>query len=293
MNNIETKENSGLGFNLSFFGTLLILLWLGSFKFTPTEAEGIKVLIINHPLTFWVYDYFSVQEVSNFVGVSELVIALLLIVGLKYKKVFQLAGIGLTGMMLMTLSYLFTTPGIFQVKDGILVTEFFMLKDIMYLGFALTLLSRQPIEFINWNISPKIGYYVSFFGTALILLWLGIFKFTPTEANAIKPLIINHPLTFWVYDHFSVQAVSDFMGAFELTVVALMLIGLKYGKVNVLAGVGLIAIFLMTVSYIFTTPNSFQVVDGMLATNFSRVKDIMYLAFGITLLSKSLQSLKK
>ncbi|UZJ64504.1 DUF417 family protein [Sphingobacterium sp. KU25419] len=33
------------------------------------------------------------------------------------------------------------------------------------------------------------GYYISLFGSFLILLWVGIFKFTPTEAQAIKPLI--------------------------------------------------------------------------------------------------------
>lgn len=38
------------------------------------------------------------------------------------------------------------------------------------------------------------GYYISLYGVALVLLWIGIFKFTPTEAAAIKPLVENHPL---------------------------------------------------------------------------------------------------
>ncbi len=28
-----------------------------------------------------------------------------------------------------------------------------------------------------------LGYYISLFGAALILLWIGVFKFTPTEAS--------------------------------------------------------------------------------------------------------------
>lgn len=51
----------------------------------------------------------------------------------------------------------------------------------------------------------KAGYYLSLFGAATILLWIGIFKFSPTEANAIKPLVENHFLTFFVYDIVSIQ----------------------------------------------------------------------------------------
>ena len=57
----------GLGFYVSLFGTVLILLWVGAFKFTITEANGIKDLVINHPLTFWMYDVFSIQMVSNLI----------------------------------------------------------------------------------------------------------------------------------------------------------------------------------------------------------------------------------
>jgi uncharacterized membrane protein YkgB len=45
------------------------------------------------------------------------------------------------------------------------------------------------------NQFTQTGYYISLFGAALILLWIGIFKFTPTEAAAIKPLVENHFLT--------------------------------------------------------------------------------------------------
>lgn len=293
MENLKTKENSGLGFYISYFGTVLILLWLGTFKFTPHEAEGIVDLIKNHPLTFWAYDYFTVQQVSNFVGASELIIAVLLLISLKYKRVYQLAGLGLVGMFAMTLSYLFTTPGMFRVVDGLFVTNWFVLKDIMYLGFAFTVLSLNKLEFVNWKISPKVGYYISMFGTAIILLWLGLYKFTPHEAKAIAPLISSHPLTFWAYDVFSIQQVSNFVGSFELIVVALMIIGLKFKKVNLLAGLGLLAIFLMTVSYIFTAPHAFNVVDGIFIPNFNRIKDIMYLGFAVTFFLSNYASYKK
>lgn len=127
------------------------------------------------------------------------------------------------------------------------------------------------------------GYYISLFGSVVILLWIGIFKFTATEANAIKPLIENHPLSFWMYNVFSVQTVSNIVGTTELFVAALLLLTLKFNKLKVFAGIGLCIIFLMTLSYLFTTPGTWRVVDGVPVTDFFILKDIMYLGFGVTL----------
>jgi len=46
------------------------------------------------------------------------------------------------------------------------------------------------------------------YGLAAILLYLGAFKFTDVEAEAIRPLIANSPLTAWLYGVASVQSVS-------------------------------------------------------------------------------------
>ena len=44
-----------------------------------------------------------------------------------------------------------------------------------------------------------IGFHVSLMGLALILIWIGLFKFTLTEAKAIEPLIANSPFMKWMY----------------------------------------------------------------------------------------------
>ncbi len=134
------KENKSLelGFYISLIGTVLILIWVGGFKFTATEANAIQHLVGNHPLSFWMYNVFSIQTVSNIVGVFEITVALLLLLGLKNKIIGQIAGIGLLIIFLMTISYLFTTPGTWKNVEGIPVTDFFILKDIMYLGFGIT-----------------------------------------------------------------------------------------------------------------------------------------------------------
>ncbi|MDR2238151.1 MAG: YkgB family protein [Chryseobacterium sp.] len=131
------------GYYISLFGAALILLWIGIFKFTPTEAAAIKPLVENHFLTFFIYKVMSIQAVSNTIGVIEIIIALLLIFSVKFAFLRKYAGIGMTVTFLVTLSYLFTTPGIWKTVDGIPVTDFFILKDLMLLGFGLMMISNK------------------------------------------------------------------------------------------------------------------------------------------------------
>lgn len=132
-----------LGYYISLFGAALILLWIGIFKFTPTEAAAIKPLVENHFLTFFVYKVMSVQAVSNLIGVIEIIIALLLMFSAKFALLKKYAGIGMVVTFLVTLSYLFTTPGMWKVVDGVPVTDFFILKDLMLLGFGVMILQNK------------------------------------------------------------------------------------------------------------------------------------------------------
>ena len=131
------------GYYISLFGAALILLWIGIFKFTPTEASAIKPLVENHFLTFFVYKVMSVQTVSNLIGTIEIIIALLLIFSAKFAVLKRYAGIGVVITFLVTLSYLFTTPGTWKIVDGVPVTDFFILKDLMFLGFGFMLLQNK------------------------------------------------------------------------------------------------------------------------------------------------------
>lgn len=134
------------GYYISLFGAALILLWIGIFKFTPTEAAAIKPLVENHFLTFFVYKITSAQTVSNAIGVIEIIIALLLIFSVKFASLKKYAGIGMMITFLVTLSYLFTTPGIWKIVDGVPVTDFFILKDLMLLGFGLMIVQNNKIS---------------------------------------------------------------------------------------------------------------------------------------------------
>lgn len=84
----------------------------------------------------------SVQAVSNLIGTIEIIIALLLIFSVKFAVLKKYAGIGMIVTFLVTLSYLFTSPGMWKIVDGVPVTDFFILKDLMLLGFGLMVIQK-------------------------------------------------------------------------------------------------------------------------------------------------------
>lgn len=113
---------------------------------------------------------------------------------------------------------------------------------------------------LNNKISQT-GFYIQIFAASLILLWIGIFKFTPSEAKAIQDLVENHFITFWVYEKFSLQTVSNIIGIIEISIALLLLLGFTFRKLWNIAGAGMLILFSITLSYLFTTPNTFRMVD--------------------------------
>ncbi|PQJ46262.1 hypothetical protein BTO00_09205 [Vibrio campbellii] len=142
--------------------------------------------------------------------------------------------------------------------------------------------SHKPTQF---------GYYLGVFGVALVLIWLGIYKFTPTEAKLIEPLVINHPAMSWLYNVISVQAVSNIIGLTEIIVAIGLLVGLKKPTVAYYSGIAASVIFLVTLSFLVTTPNTWKVSDRVLIANFFLVKDILFLAISINVVERNKPSL--
>lgn len=133
-----------LGYYVSLLGIVLIMLWIGVFKFTPTEAAGIKPLVENHFLLFWLYDVLNVQQVSNLFGVIEIITGLLLLLSVRYDVLRPFAALCLIATFVITLSFLFTTPGIWKIVDGVPSTDFFILKDLPMLGLGFMYLRPSP-----------------------------------------------------------------------------------------------------------------------------------------------------
>lgn len=133
----------GLGYSASVLGVAIVLLWIGIFKFTPTEAKAIEGLVKNSFLMSWLYNVTSVRGVSNIIGGIEIIAAVCLLLSFFWKKAGVLGGILAVITFLATLSFLFTTPGVFKTVNGVPVTEFFILKDVMALGISLMVLGKS------------------------------------------------------------------------------------------------------------------------------------------------------
>ncbi|MEO6346724.1 MAG: DUF417 family protein [Aquaticitalea sp.] len=123
------------------YGLVLILLWVGSLKFTSYEAMGIKPLVENSPLMSWGYDLMSVQNFSNFIGIIEIILALLIASRFISPKLSGIGSLGAVIMFLITLSFAISTPGVWQDGYGFPFPSpmpgQFLAKDLLSLGAAL------------------------------------------------------------------------------------------------------------------------------------------------------------
>ncbi len=124
------------------YGLVALVLFFGAFKFTAVEASGIQPLIANSPLLSWLYSVGSVRGVSNGIGAVEIAIALLIASRRASPRLSAIGSLGGVGMFVTTLSFLFSTPGIWVSVPGFplpVTNEIgaFLIKDIFLLGAAL------------------------------------------------------------------------------------------------------------------------------------------------------------
>lgn len=138
---MKTIEKAG--YTLGVVSTIIVLLWIGVFKFTPGEAAAIRGYVSNSFLMSWLYRISSEQGVSNIIGIYEITTALLLIVSFWSRKVGLIAGCLTASIFIGTLSFLITTPGIWKFSEGVLITDFFVVKDIAFLAVALQVIGKN------------------------------------------------------------------------------------------------------------------------------------------------------
>src|SRR5260370_30835543 len=103
----------------------------------------------------------------------------------------------------------------------------------------------------------KVGIHVSRYGLVATLLLIGVLKFTTGEAQGIQPLVASSPLMFWLYKVFSLQAVSNLIGVIEIAVAVLMALRPFSARLSFVGSIGAIITFVLTVSFLFSTPGAF------------------------------------
>jgi uncharacterized membrane protein YkgB len=147
------------GRELARYGLVVVVGWIGLMKFTAYEAEGIRLYVTNSPLLSWVYGFMSVRGFSAVLGVIEVAIALLIAARPFWPRASALGSALAVGMFLTTLSFLVTTPGVWEPSAGGFPALSgkpgqFLIKDLALLGISLWSLGeawkasgrREPIH---------------------------------------------------------------------------------------------------------------------------------------------------
>lgn len=267
------------------FGSILmrcalgvIFLWFGAMKFTSYEATSISPFVMNSPLVGWWHAMFGIQGTSYMLGVFEVVAGTLLLAGF-VKPLLSVIG-GAMGVItfLITLSFLFSTPGVAEPLAGgfpalSAAPGQFLLKDLGLLGISLFMVGESLLRMRSGTVSGiattdasidqrnetgaqilRIGVIVIRYGLALIFLWFGCMKFTSYEATGIAPFIMNSPLVNWWHSLLGIQGTSYMLGIVEITTGILLVLYQIAPRASVVGGAMAVITFLITLTFFLTTP---------------------------------------
>jgi reactive chlorine resistance protein C len=142
-----SSQVEAVGSGLARYGLAVVVAWIGLMKFTAYEAEGIRPFVANSPLLSWVYGPLSVRGFSTVLGVVEVAVALLIAARPLLPRVSAFGSALAVGMFLTTLSFLVTTPGVWEPSLGGFPVfahvagragpGHFLIKDLALLGISL------------------------------------------------------------------------------------------------------------------------------------------------------------
>lgn len=123
-------------------------------------------------------------------------------------------------------------------------------------------------------------------GQLLVLVWIGLLKFTAYEAEGVEGLMRNSPLFAWLYGFLDVRGASSLIGVIELATAALVALWPWRPRWAVWGLLAAVLTYLVTNSFLFTTPgwapgHGFPYVAG---TGQFLLKDLGLLAGALLLL---------
>ena len=145
-----------VGRELARYGLAVIVGWIGLMTFTAYEAEGISLYVANSPLMSWVYGFTSHRGFSAVLGVVEVAVAILIAARPFSPRASVLGSALAVGMFLTTLSFIVTTPGVWEQSAGGFPALSgkpgqFLIKDLALLGIALWSLGE------SWKASVRVN----------------------------------------------------------------------------------------------------------------------------------------
>jgi uncharacterized membrane protein YkgB len=137
-----SSQVEAVGRELTRYGLVVVVGWIGLMKFTTYDAEGIRPFVANSPLMSSVYGLMSVQGSLALLGGVEVAIAILIATRPLSARACAPASALAVGMFLTTLSFLVTTPGVWEPSLGgfpalSALPGQFLIKDLALLGISV------------------------------------------------------------------------------------------------------------------------------------------------------------
>ena len=146
----------------------------------------------------------------------------------------------------------------------------------------------EPVLSPSQSVGPKVqklGVHVIRYGLAMVVLWIGLMKFTNYEAIGIQPLVASSPLMGWMYGILSVREFSAGLGIVECAIAALISLRSWFPKASAVGSVMAIFMFLTTLSFLFSAPGWEPSLGGFPALSSSvgqfLIKDVVLLGAAI------------
>ena len=135
------RRLEGSGALMLRYGLVIVLLWVGALKFTAYEAAAVENFVENSPLLSWLLDIFSVRTFSRLLGVFEIALGLMIATRPVAPIVSAIGSLGALLIFLVTLTFVFSTPGAWQPGYGIPYLSpdpgQFLAKDVAFIAISI------------------------------------------------------------------------------------------------------------------------------------------------------------
>ena len=235
-------------------------------------AMGANARAITNVITFFAIDGLASAKVfsllTGLLFAAPAVLAALSLKDEKYKRYLGYALIAVAALPLISLlsdsRWIASLGGFPAIGSGQGVIKYFALLAIAYYFIA--------------GSNGKSVVVANYFPVFLVLLWIGGMKFTELEAKGIEDLVANSPLMFWLYLLFDVQTTSDLIGVYDIIALILLGAGLKYRALLIPGILMSGAVFVVTQTFLFTTPGAFSAETLITGTGQFLIKDLWYIA---------------
>lgn len=133
------------------------------------------------------------------------------------------------------------------------------------------------------------------YGLVVAIGWIAAMKVTEYEAKGIQPLIAHSPFLSWGYRLWSVHHFTMIIGAIELTIATLIALRRWFPTASAVGSLGAVFMFLITLSFIITTPGWEPSLGGFPALSGDvgefLIKDLVLLGAALWTLADSLSAI--